>query len=161
MELLLYHLIDHIKENMPSLSLVDEDYGQLEAIDKEDVDTYPVTFPACSSTSLKQNGLISAVKARREKRRSTCVWSLTAMMTPTMVQERKKKRWRGLKWSKSFTRSCRATVLMRMGNLHVRSHASILGVTASRYMKCYTLLPLQTLFRKQRKLPLHVRLCFR
>lgn len=45
MELLLYHLIDHIKENMPSLSLVDEDYGQLEAIDKEDVDTYPVTFP--------------------------------------------------------------------------------------------------------------------
>ena len=45
MELLLYHLIDHIKEKMPSLSLVDEDYGQLEAIDKEDVDTYPVTFP--------------------------------------------------------------------------------------------------------------------
>lgn len=45
MELLLYHLIDHIKENMPSLSLVDEDYGQLEAIDKEDMDTYPVTFP--------------------------------------------------------------------------------------------------------------------
>ena len=45
MESLLYHLIDHIKEAMPSLSLVDEDYGQLEAIDKEDVDTYPVTFP--------------------------------------------------------------------------------------------------------------------
>lgn len=45
MELLLYHLINHIKENMPSLSLVDEDYGQLEAIDKEDMDTYPVTFP--------------------------------------------------------------------------------------------------------------------
>ena len=45
MELLLYHLINHIKESMPSLSLVDEDYGQLEAIDKEDVDTYPVTFP--------------------------------------------------------------------------------------------------------------------
>ncbi|MDY5688031.1 MAG: hypothetical protein SPF90_06250 [Bacteroidaceae bacterium] len=45
MESLLYHLINHIKESMPSLSLVDEDYGQLEAIDKEDVDTYPVTFP--------------------------------------------------------------------------------------------------------------------
>lgn len=45
MESLLYQLINHIKENMPSLSLVDEDYGQLEAIDKEDVDTYPVTFP--------------------------------------------------------------------------------------------------------------------
>ena len=36
MELLLYHLIDHIKESMTSLSLVDEDYGQLEAIDKDE-----------------------------------------------------------------------------------------------------------------------------
>ena len=36
MESLLYQLINHIKEQMPSLSLVDEDYGQLEAIDKED-----------------------------------------------------------------------------------------------------------------------------
>ena len=45
MESLLYHLINHIKEYMPSLSMVDEDYGQLEAIDKDDVDTYPVTFP--------------------------------------------------------------------------------------------------------------------
>ena len=45
MESLLYQLINHIKENMPSLSLVDEDYGQLEAIDKEDMQTYPVTFP--------------------------------------------------------------------------------------------------------------------
>lgn len=45
MELLLYHLINHIKEEMPELSLVDEDYGQLEAIDKENMDTYPVTFP--------------------------------------------------------------------------------------------------------------------
>ena len=45
METLLYQLINHIKENMPSLSLVDEDYGQLEAIDKEDMQTYPVTFP--------------------------------------------------------------------------------------------------------------------
>lgn len=45
MELLLYHLINHIKEQMPELSLVDEDYGQLEAIDKEETDTYPVTFP--------------------------------------------------------------------------------------------------------------------
>ena len=46
MESLIYHLINHIKENMPSLSMVDEDYGQLEAIDKVDMDTYSVTFPA-------------------------------------------------------------------------------------------------------------------
>lgn len=45
MELLIYHIINHIKENMPYLSLVDEDYGQLEAIDKDNIDTYPVTFP--------------------------------------------------------------------------------------------------------------------
>lgn len=46
MESLLYQLINHVKEAMPSLSMVDEDYGQLEAIDKDDMDTYPVTFPA-------------------------------------------------------------------------------------------------------------------
>lgn len=45
MESLLYQLINHIKEGMPSLSLVDEDYGQLEAIDKDNMDTYPITFP--------------------------------------------------------------------------------------------------------------------
>lgn len=46
MEQILYHLISHIKENMPSLSMVDEDYGQLEAIDNNNVDMYPITFPA-------------------------------------------------------------------------------------------------------------------
>ena len=45
MESLLYQLINHIKESMPSLSMVDEDYGQLEAIDKDNMETYPVTFP--------------------------------------------------------------------------------------------------------------------
>jgi hypothetical protein len=46
MELLLSQLIDHIAEAMPSLATVDEDYGQLEALDKADVNTYPLTFPA-------------------------------------------------------------------------------------------------------------------
>ena len=45
MESIIYQLIDYIRQNMPEVSLVDEDYGQLEAIDKEGVDTYPVTFP--------------------------------------------------------------------------------------------------------------------
>lgn len=31
---------------MPGLSLVDENYGQLENIDQNDTDMYPVTFPA-------------------------------------------------------------------------------------------------------------------
>lgn len=44
MEYLLYNLINEIKAKMPELSLVDEDYGQLEYIDSE-TDTYPVTFP--------------------------------------------------------------------------------------------------------------------
>ena len=105
--------------------------------------------PVCSSTYRKRNGLISAVRARRERRRSTSGWSSTAMMTLTMVQEQRKKRWRGLKWSKTFTRLCRATGLKRMASSYVRSRASILGATASRYMKCYTLLPLRTSFRKQ------------
>lgn len=41
MEQLLVQIIQHIAESMPTLSLVDEDYGQLEAQE----DTYPVTFP--------------------------------------------------------------------------------------------------------------------
>lgn len=46
MEHLLHKLASHIKESMPSLSLVDEDYGQLEALDKDNIDMYPLTFPA-------------------------------------------------------------------------------------------------------------------
>jgi len=46
MESLVCQLIDYIKENMPELQTVDEDYGQLEAIDSDDKDTYPVVFPA-------------------------------------------------------------------------------------------------------------------
>ena len=46
MELFLYQIIDHVKELMPNLSLVDENYGQLENIDQEKTDMYPITFPA-------------------------------------------------------------------------------------------------------------------
>ena len=46
MELFLYQIINHVKEGMPGLSLVDENYGQLENIDQSDTDMYPVTFPA-------------------------------------------------------------------------------------------------------------------
>lgn len=46
MESILYHLVNHIKGNMPQLSLVDEDYGQLEVLDDENTDMYPITFPA-------------------------------------------------------------------------------------------------------------------
>ena len=41
MEELFKKIIERITETMPFLSLVDEDYGQLET----DEDTYPVTFP--------------------------------------------------------------------------------------------------------------------
>lgn len=46
MELFLYQIINHVKEEMPSLSLVDENYGQLDNIDDSDTDMYPITFPA-------------------------------------------------------------------------------------------------------------------
>ena len=46
MELFLYQIIDHVKEGMPSLSLVDENYGQLENIDQSEADMYPLTYPA-------------------------------------------------------------------------------------------------------------------
>ena len=46
MESFLYQIINHVKEGMPDLSLVDENYGQLENINQPDTDMYPVTFPA-------------------------------------------------------------------------------------------------------------------
>lgn len=46
MEYLLENLIDLIGSAMPDLETVDEDYGQLEMIDQESRDTYPLTFPA-------------------------------------------------------------------------------------------------------------------
>lgn len=46
MEQTLCQLIDFLKEKMPSLSVIDEDYGQLENIEDEDTDMYPLTFPA-------------------------------------------------------------------------------------------------------------------
>ena len=46
MECLLEDLIRHIHNNMPELEVVDEDYGQLEMLQQEQQDTYPLTFPA-------------------------------------------------------------------------------------------------------------------
>ncbi len=44
METVLMKMIEHVKEALPELSYVDEDCGQLEALD-ESTDQYPVTFP--------------------------------------------------------------------------------------------------------------------
>lgn len=46
MEQLLESLIDLFGAQMPELCTVDEDYGQLEMINQENRDTYPLTFPA-------------------------------------------------------------------------------------------------------------------
>jgi len=45
-ETLLMPLIRHLSENMRGVKLVDEDYGQLEMIDDENRDTYPLVFPS-------------------------------------------------------------------------------------------------------------------
>ncbi|WP_373835470.1 hypothetical protein [Bacteroides heparinolyticus] len=45
MELLLHSLIKEIAAKMPELSLIDKDYGQLENIDEDNKDMYPITFP--------------------------------------------------------------------------------------------------------------------
>ena len=44
METLFNDIQKQIADNFPQLSLIDEDYGQLEAIETDE-DTYPVTFP--------------------------------------------------------------------------------------------------------------------
>ena len=46
MEQLLESLIDRLGQMMPELSYVDEDYGQLEMINQENRNTYPLTYPA-------------------------------------------------------------------------------------------------------------------
>lgn len=46
MECLLEDLVNLIGNAMPDLKVVDEDYGQLEMINQENNDTYPLTFPA-------------------------------------------------------------------------------------------------------------------
>lgn len=46
MEKLLESLIKLFGQEMPELSTIDEDYGQLEMINQENRDTYPLTFPA-------------------------------------------------------------------------------------------------------------------
>lgn len=46
MEKLLQALINLFGELMPELSTIDEDYGQLEMINQENRDTYPLTYPA-------------------------------------------------------------------------------------------------------------------
>lgn len=51
MEQLYTQIIRLLKEQLPELSLVDEDYGQLEA--GIDEDTYPVTFPCALVGSLE------------------------------------------------------------------------------------------------------------
>lgn len=46
MESLLENLVRHVGDNMPDMKVVDEDYGQLEALDQTEKDMYPLTFPA-------------------------------------------------------------------------------------------------------------------
>ncbi len=46
MEKLLQDLINLFGAEMPELSTIDEDYGQLEMIDQEGRDTYSLTYPA-------------------------------------------------------------------------------------------------------------------
>lgn len=45
MEELYIKLLERIQEEMPELSYIDEDCGQLEALNEENEDYYPVTFP--------------------------------------------------------------------------------------------------------------------
>ena len=46
MESMICKLVAHINEQMPELSMVDEDYGQLENLEDDNRDMYPITFPA-------------------------------------------------------------------------------------------------------------------
>lgn len=46
MESILANTIVHIARELPWARTVDEDYGQLEALDNDNLDMYPLTYPA-------------------------------------------------------------------------------------------------------------------
>lgn len=46
MEYILQDLIDYITRAMSDISMVDEDYGQLEMLDQQERYAYPLTYPA-------------------------------------------------------------------------------------------------------------------
>ena len=46
MESILANTIAHIARELPWTRTVDEDYGQLEALDNDNLDMYPLTYPA-------------------------------------------------------------------------------------------------------------------
>lgn len=46
MESVIENLVKHIGDSLPQMKVVDEDYGQLEMLDQESRDTYPIVFPA-------------------------------------------------------------------------------------------------------------------
>ena len=43
MESILVNLIDHLSRELPWARTIDEDYGQLEALDDENIDMYPLS----------------------------------------------------------------------------------------------------------------------
>lgn len=45
MEELYIAILERIQSEMPEIAYIDEDYGQLEGMDSENEDFYPVTFP--------------------------------------------------------------------------------------------------------------------
>ena len=45
MEELYISILERIQNEMPEIAYIDEDYGQLEGMDSENDDFYPVTFP--------------------------------------------------------------------------------------------------------------------
>ena len=46
MEYAICKIIEHLNRLMPELSTIDEDYGQLESLNNEQENQYPLTFPA-------------------------------------------------------------------------------------------------------------------
>lgn len=46
MEQIFSNIINHIHSQIPELQTIDEDLGQLDILDQEDTDSYPVIFPA-------------------------------------------------------------------------------------------------------------------
>ena len=97
MEQLFYSIQQHIAANMPVLSTIDEDYGQLQT----DEDTYPVTFPCVLINAEQTDWESLSGGVQRGKCTVVITWESTVTIIPGMVAERKKRLLNASKWLRS------------------------------------------------------------
>ena len=141
MEYLVCKLIEHISKNIAVLSVVDEDYGQLEALDNENVDMYPLTFPAVLIETPETEWGDIQTAGRKARALSASALSSTAMMTRTPRPALSPPSANGTSCATGCTHYCKASGRTGTVRSCEQNQSSSRGTTASRCTKRHTPLP--------------------